>query len=118
MMKDLQEAFRLASNIAVPAKSRRPIIRGIPSNTQNDDGDLTSRALEAAVTLLTTTVGRSKSRHHQQYMLRIRSRVAPMAACFAIHTEKPAHSIIELLETCRGILVGFSIDCRSDISHL
>ena len=76
--------------------------------------------LEKAVAELPRVCQRSGRRDDQQYGLSQREiyGLASMAATAALRTGRSAYQALKLLEFGRGLISGFSIDCRSDLTDL
>lgn len=77
-----------------------------------------SSLLQDAVLLLPKVSPRSLERQDQQYNLKKLNGIAEDAASFALGAGKTAYDALKLLELSRGIIMGFAIDCRSDLSDL
>lgn len=74
--------------------------------------------LEGAVLLLPRVSLRSLNRQDQQYNLFRLTGLAEDAASAALAAGKTAYDALKLLELSCGIMMGFAIDCRGDLSDL
>lgn len=77
-----------------------------------------SYLLEEAILMLPTVSPRSLERRDQQYMLTELNNLAGDAAYSTLAVGKPAHRALMLLELCRGVTMGFTVNCRGDMSDL
>lgn len=77
-----------------------------------------SSLLEKAIRLLPKVSSRSLERDDQQYMLSALNGLAAEAASLALQAGKSGYHAVKLLELSRGIIMGFAIDCRGDLSEL
>lgn len=73
---------------------------------------------EMAVKMLSKVSPRSLGRDDQQKQLSEFPWLAAIAAAVALQAGEEASHSLQLLEFGRGIIVGFSIDCRSDLTEL
>lgn len=77
-----------------------------------------SKLLGAAVNKIPEVSSRLLSREDLQYLLAKYSALAGDAMAIALQAGMPAWSTLSLLELGRGIIMGYAIDCRSDLSDL
>lgn len=77
-----------------------------------------SSLLEDAILLLPKVSPRSLERQDQQYNLLRSNGLATLAASSVLEAGRTAYDALRLLELSRGIIMGFAIDCRSDLSNL
>lgn len=77
-----------------------------------------SALLEDAVRVMPKICLRSLEREDQQHLLSQLSGLASVAASVVIQAEGEASHALKLLEIGRGIITGFIIDYRSDLSEL
>ncbi|RPA92813.1 TPR-like protein [Choiromyces venosus 120613-1] len=77
-----------------------------------------SSILEDAVNLMPRVNLRSLKRDDQQYILSALSGLAAIASSVALQAGNGAYNSLKLLELGRGVIMGFAIDSRSDISEL
>ncbi|GAM41988.1 hypothetical protein TCE0_043f15563 [Talaromyces pinophilus] len=80
----------------------------------NDAAELLSSAVEF-VTKVTPPWLDHKDKQH---LLRFFSGFAADCATASLQADKGAYRALQLLELCRGVVMGFTIDCRRDVSHL
>jgi len=75
---------------------------------------------DKAIALMPKVSQRSLKRNDQQYLLAKGglSTLGVDAAAMAINAGKGALHALQLLELGRGVIMGFAIDCRSDLSNL
>lgn len=74
--------------------------------------------LEGTVLLLPRANLRSLDRLDQQYKLIEMAGLGNKAAFAALGAGNDAYRAMKLLELSRGVIIGFTIDCRDDISNL
>ncbi|CUS11108.1 unnamed protein product, partial [Tuber aestivum] len=74
--------------------------------------------LEDAVNLIPSVDLRFLKRDDQQHMLSEISGLASIAASVALQAGREAFDSLKILELGRGIIMGFLIDSRSDVSDL
>lgn len=74
--------------------------------------------VQSSIHLLPTVVPRALGRGDQERSLSSVTGVTPLAASWAFEAGKTPYEVLELLELSRGLIMGFDIDCRSDISDL
>ncbi|CUS11106.1 unnamed protein product, partial [Tuber aestivum] len=74
--------------------------------------------LEDAVNLIPSVDLRFLKRDDQQHMLSELSGLASIAASVALQAGREAYDSLKILELGRGIIMGFLIDSRSDVSDL
>lgn len=67
---------------------------------------------------LPTVVSRTLGRGDQESKLSRVTAMTPLTASWAIEAGKTPYEVLELLELSRGLIMGFDIDCQSDISDL
>lgn len=77
-----------------------------------------SRMADEAVMLLPSMSPRSLERRDQQRVLGREARLAPIAAMVALRAGRGAGHALRMLEFGRGVMLGYIIDNRSDISNL
>ncbi|CUS11612.1 unnamed protein product, partial [Tuber aestivum] len=77
-----------------------------------------SSILEYAVNLMPSVNLQALKRDDQQHRLSELSGLASDAASMALRAGREAYDSLKLLELGRGIMMGFSIDSRSDVSDL
>ncbi|CUS09956.1 unnamed protein product, partial [Tuber aestivum] len=77
-----------------------------------------SSSLEDAVNLMPSVDLRFLKRDDQQHILSELSGLASIAASMALQAGRDAYHGLKLLELGRGIIMGFSIDARSEASDL
>ncbi|CUS09066.1 unnamed protein product, partial [Tuber aestivum] len=77
-----------------------------------------SSILEGAVNLMPSVDLRFLSRDDQQHILSKTFGLASVAASMALQAGIDAYHGLKLLELGRGIIIGFSIDARSEVSDL
>lgn len=74
--------------------------------------------LANAVRILSTVSLRILNRHDQEHTLSEFSQLPAFAVSIAFQAGSTAADGLSLLELSRGIIMGFSIDCRTDLSEL
>lgn len=74
--------------------------------------------LHASVLLLPLVSPRSFQRHDQQHNLAKLNGLPGDAAYAALAVGQSAYHALKLLELSRGLIMGFTIDCRGDLSDL
>lgn len=74
--------------------------------------------LEASVLLLPQVSPRVLQRHDQQHNLAKLNGLPGDAAYAALAAGKSAYHALKLLEMSRGVIMGFTIDCRGDLTDL
>lgn len=77
-----------------------------------------SLLLEDAIKLLPKISLRSLGRDDQQRVLSSLFGLSSLAASFALQAERSAYEALKLLELGRGIITGFALDNRSEMSEL
>jgi len=77
-----------------------------------------SSLLEGAIEMMPKVSLRSLKRDDQQYTIAKLSGLAADAFSMALQAERDASYALKLLELGRGIIMGYIIDCRSDLSDL
>lgn len=77
-----------------------------------------SLLLEDAIKLLPKISLRSLGRDDQQRVLSSLYGLSSLAASFALQAERGAYEALKLLELGRGIITGFALDNRSEMSEL
>ncbi|CUS11436.1 unnamed protein product, partial [Tuber aestivum] len=77
-----------------------------------------SSILEDAVSLMPSVNLRLLQRDDQQHILSELSGLASAAASMALQAGRKAYHSLKLLELGRGIIIGFAIDSRSEVSDL
>lgn len=80
--------------------------------------DVAYSILEYAIKLLPRVCPRFLSRNDQLYKMSQITQLAAKSISVAIHAGATPSQIICLFELCRGIIQGFTIDCRNDLSKL
>ncbi|CUS11439.1 unnamed protein product, partial [Tuber aestivum] len=86
--------------------------------SSNGNFDESSSLLEKAVSLMSSVNLRLLRRDDQQHILSQLSGVASTAASVALLARRDAYDSLKLLELGRGIIIGFAIDSRSEVSDL
>lgn len=74
-------------------------------------------AMEAAVDLLPRTTSRALARSDREHSISRQAGIATAAAAAAVTVGRPQRAV-ELLEHCRGILIGEALDDRHDLAEL
>lgn len=74
--------------------------------------------IEQAVRLLPTIVQRTLGRGEQEHSLRSFGNLASFGASWGLETGNTPYDVLKLLELSRGIIIGFDIDCRGELSNL
>ncbi|GKZ81590.1 hypothetical protein AnigIFM56816_006111 [Aspergillus niger] len=77
-----------------------------------------SRALEEAVRLLPRACPRSSSGYDKQQFLATCYGLASLSAGVALAIDRPFAFVLETLEGSRGLVAGFFLDARTDLSAL
>ncbi|KAF8544596.1 CHAT domain-containing protein [Trichophaea hybrida] len=77
-----------------------------------------SSLLEGAIAMMPKVSPRSLGRDDQQHMLSTICNLATDAGSVALQAGEEASHALQLLELGRGIIIGYVIDCRSDLTDL
>lgn len=80
--------------------------------------DEAASLLADAVRILSTVSPQILTRHDQEHCISEFARSPGEAVSFAIFAGSTASHVLSLLELSRGIIMGFAIDCRTDVSEL
>ncbi|KJZ72809.1 hypothetical protein HIM_07753 [Hirsutella minnesotensis 3608] len=86
--------------------------------TRRLNWDESSQLLEEAVKLLPTVSPRSLQNADKQHMLSDFAGLASMAAATALNAGREANHALRLLELGRGVIAGFLLEMRTDVSDL
>lgn len=84
----------------------------------NGEWEKASLLLEDSVKMLSKVSPRSLGQKDQGYMLLDLNGLAAEAASLALEARSTAYHALRLLELSRGIIMGFAIDYRGDLSDL
>jgi CHAT domain-containing protein len=122
-LQDLEDAVRFYTEawnyqIARPLERIEAARRAAQLHALQKDFEGASRCLTGAVRLLPMISPRSLQRDDQQHMLSQFSGLAAETASCALQAGRSAVDTLRLLELCRGVVISFTIDLRSDISTL
>ncbi|OCK82197.1 hypothetical protein K432DRAFT_349410 [Lepidopterella palustris CBS 459.81] len=110
------DAFNLESaQPIVRIKAARSAITVILSRS---DWEAAYPILERAISLFPLASVRFLNRKDQEHIITELNGLAALACSIALQTGKSASKSLELLELSRGVILGLSIDCRSDLSDL
>lgn len=77
-----------------------------------------SLLMEEAVRMLPSVSPRFLSRHDHQHMLAEFAELTSLGIAAALEVQSSPAKCLSLLEVGRGIMIGLTIDCRSDLSEL
>lgn len=77
-----------------------------------------SSMLQAAVRILPTVSPRFLSRDDHEHILAEFTKLAAFSIAASLEVQSPPAECLSLLEVGRGIIIGLTIDCRSDLSEL
>lgn len=102
------------SNVS-PTDNNTPVLSRIMYDMKLASiGPLIGEAVELLPTIVLRTVGRGE----QEYSLRGFDDVASFGASWGLEAGKTPYDVLKLLELSRGIIIGFDIDCRGELSNL
>ncbi|KAF8536587.1 CHAT domain-containing protein [Trichophaea hybrida] len=123
MLQDLQEAEQCFSEAWKDQNSPPKFRIWAAEHAANlfmleKDFQQASSCMTGAVEILPLASPRSLQRDDQQYMLSLISGLAPKAASLALQAGEGAVKALCLLEQGRGVIMGFTIDLRSELSVL